>query len=232
MGLKNPIGSMVDFQHNALDPSLRNLRIIGVVRDFHSRSLHSSITPFIFRFYRPWHQYIFIKVDGLNLEMSLENIKNIFKRYAPQYPFRYEFLDDAFNRQYAGERNLRRLFNLFSILSIVVACLGLFGLASFTAEQKTKEVGIRKVLGASISNIVALTGREFIKWILLANLLAWPAGYYLMNVWFKNFIFKTEIGPVVFLVSSGIILLISLLTIGYQILKAAWANPVESLRYE
>lgn len=232
MGLENPIGAEIYFGHMALDDSLRHVQVVGVVKDFHSRSLYSSISPFLFRIYRPYHQYVFIKIDALRIHEVLGNIESAFKKYAPTYPFRSEFADQAFNRQYASEMELRRLFNLFSLLSIIVACLGLFGLASFTAERKTKEIGIRKVFGASVPSIVGLTTKEFMKWIVLANLIAWPVSYYLMSRWMNNFVYRTSIGPVVFLIASGVTLLIAFATISFQAIKAALANPIDSLRYE
>lgn len=232
LGLENPIGTNINFGHMALDPSLRNLRIIGVVKDFHYRSMYNNIGPFLFRIYKPYHFYVFIKVDGNQITDALQNIKTVFAKYAPDYPFRFNFLDEAFNRQYASDMELRRLFNLFSVLSIIVACLGLFGLVSFTVEQKTKEIGIRKVLGAQVSDIVILTTKEFLKWIAVANLIAWTIGYYLMTQWLNNFVYKVSIGPVVLLMASGLALLVVFITISYQTVKAALANPVDSLRYE
>ncbi|MFC2157617.1 ABC transporter permease [Acidobacteriota bacterium] len=232
MGLDNPIGANIYFGHMALDEKWRNVQVVGVVKDFHSRSLYSAIGPFLFRIYRPFFRLVFIKVLGTQIPEALRNIEAVFTKYSPGYPFGYEFVDDAFNRQYAGDMELKRLFNLFSVLSIVIACLGLFGLASFTVEQKTKEVGIRKVLGASVFGIVGLTTKEFLKWIILANLVAWPIGYFLMKRWMNNFVYRTEIGLLVFVLASGLTLLIAFMTILYQTLRAAWANPVDSLRYE
>jgi putative ABC transport system permease protein len=229
---ENPIGTNIYFGHMALDPSLRDLQVVGVVKDFHFRSLYNNIGPFLFRIYKPYHFYVFIKLDAHQIKKALQNIKTVFAKYAPDYPFRFEFMDEAFNRQYASDMQLRRLFNLFSMLSIIVACLGLFGLASFTAEQKTKEIGIRKVLGARISDIVALIAKEFLKWIAVANLIAWPVGYYLMIKWLNNFVYKTSIGPEVFLLASGLTLFVVIITISYKTVKAALANPVDALRYE
>jgi predicted permease len=229
---ENPIGTNIYFGHMALDPSLRDLQVVGVVKDFHYRSMYNNIGPFLFRIYKPYHFYVFIKLDAYQITEALQNIKTVFAKYAPDYPFRFEFMDEAFNRQYASDMELRRLFNLFSVLSIIVACLGLFGLASFTAEQKTKEIGIRKVLGAQVSDIVTLTAKEFLKWIAVANLIAWPLGYYLMMKWLNNFVYKVSIGPEVFLLASGLTLLVVIITISYQTVKASLANPVDSLRYE
>ena len=232
MGLENPIGSQIYFGHMAIDPSLRNLHIIGVVNNFHYLSMHWESGPFIFRIYRPWHRLVFVKVEGRKIPEALASIEKAFKTYAPDYPFRYEFLDAAFNRQYTSESQLRRLFNLFSWLAIVVACLGLFGLASFTAEQKTKEIGIRKVLGATASSIVTLTIKDFFKWIVVANIIAWPVGYYLMSQWLKSFAYRIPIGVGVFVLAAGLTLLTAFATIIYQAMKAALANPVDSLRFE
>ncbi len=232
LGVENPIGTSIYFGHMALDPSLRNLQVVGVVKDFHYRSMYNTIGPFLFRIYKPYHFYVFVKLDAHQIKEGLQNTKTIFVKYAPDYPFRFEFMDEAFNRQYASDRELRRLFNLFSVLSVIVACLGLFGLASFTAEQKTKEIGIRKVLGARISDIVTLNAKEFLKWIAVANLIAWPLAYYLMMQWLNNFVYKTGIGPGVFLLASGLTLFVVVITISYQTIKAAVANPVDSLRYE
>ena len=172
--------------------------IIGVVNDFHARSLHTAIRPFVFRMYKPWHQYAFIKIDGSQTQGALARIEEAYKTYSPGIPFDYLFLDEAFNQQYTPERQLGELFNGFSLLSVVIACLGLFGLASYTTEQKTKEIGIRKVLGASIPGIVAMTTREFLKWVLLANLLAWPVAFFVMSKWLQEFAYKVSIGPLVF----------------------------------
>jgi putative ABC transport system permease protein len=141
-------------------------------------------------------------------------------------------LDEVFNQQYTSEKQLGDLFNGFSFLSVVIACLGLFGLASYTTEQKTKEIGIRKVLGASVPGIVAMTPREFLKWILAANLLAWPIAYFVMTKWLQDYVYKVSIGPMIFLLSAGLTLIVAVLTVSYHSLKAALANPVDSLRYE
>jgi putative ABC transport system permease protein len=232
MGLENPVGTEIYMGHPAWPESFRRARVIGVVRDFHARSLHTTIRPFVFRMYRPWHQYAFIKIDGTRIEQTLGRIEAAFETYSPGIPFSFEFLDDAFNRQYLPERKLSNLFNGFSLLAVVIACLGLFGLASYTTEQKTKEIGIRKVLGASIPGIVTLTAWEFVKWVAAANLVAWPLAYYVMHKWLQEFAYRMSIGPFVFLLSAGLSLLVALMTVAYQSLKSALANPIDSLRYE
>ncbi len=232
MGLENPIGMSITMNHPAWEESFRKARIIGVVKDFHARTLHTAIRPFVFRMYRPWHQYIFVKVDGTRIPETLGAIENTFKTSVPGYPYRYMFYDDAYNRQYLSEHQLGRLFNVFSLLSIFISCLGLFGLAAYMAEQKTKEIGIRKILGASIPGIIRLTTREFLKWVTVATLLAWPVAYYVMSQWLHDFVYRASIGPLVFFISGGLTLLIALFTVSYQSIKAATANPVDSLRYE
>jgi ABC-type antimicrobial peptide transport system permease subunit len=232
MGIENPIGLNIYMNHPAWPEPFRTARVIGVVKDFHSRSLHTAIRPFVFRMYRPWQQYAFVKIEGSQIQTALANIEEAYKTYSPGIPFGYWFLDDVFNQQYTSEQQLGNLFNGFSLLSVVIACLGLFGLASYSTEQKTKEIGIRKVLGASIPGIVAMTTREFLKWILLANLLAWPIAYFVMSKWLQDFAYKISIGPLVFVLSAGLTLIIAALTVSYHSLKAALANPVDSLRYE
>jgi putative ABC transport system permease protein len=232
MGIANPIGLNIYMNHPAWPESFRTARVIGVVRDFHARSLHTAIRPFVFRMYKPWHQFAFIRVDGTKTQQALASIEEAYNTYSPGIPFEYIFLDEVFNLQYTSERQLGELFNGFSLLSVVIACLGLFGLASYATEQKTKEIGIRKVLGASIPGIVSMTVREFLKWILIANLLAWPVAYFVMSKWLQNFAYKVSIGPLIFLLSAGLTLIVAVLTVSYHSLKAALANPVNSLRYE
>jgi putative ABC transport system permease protein len=232
MEIANPIGTTIVMNHPAWPESFRPARVIGVVKDFHSRSFHTAIRPFVFRIYRPWHQYVFVKIDGSQIQKSLAAIEEAYKTYSPGIPFEYFFLDQIFNQQYLSERQLGELFNGFSLLAVVIACLGLFGLASYTTEHKTKEIGIRKVLGASIPGIVAMTAREFLKWILVANLIAWPVSYFLMSRWLQDFAYKISIGPLVFVLAAGLSLFVAVLTVSYHSLKAALSNPVDSLRYE
>jgi putative ABC transport system permease protein len=232
MGAKDPLGMTVYMAHPAWPESFRRARVIGVVRDFNARTVHTAIQPFVFRMYKPWLQYVFIKVDGTRISQALKRIEAVFRQRSPDYPFRYQFYDEAFNRQYASERQLGTLFNAFGLLSIFISCLGLFGLASYTAEQKTKEIGVRKVLGASVLGITTLTIKEFLKWVAVAHLIGWPIAYFVMSQWLRDFAYRVSIGPVIFGLSAGLTLLTALLTVAYQAVKAALANPVDSLRYE
>ncbi len=232
MGLADPLGLTITMAHPAWPDSFRKARVIGVVKDFNSRSVHAAIRPFVFRMYKPWHQYAFIKVDGSRVPEALKEIEAAFRRYSPGYPYRYLFYDEAFNRQYASDRQTGALFAGFGLVSVLLSCLGLFGLASHTAERKTKEIGVRKVLGASVLGIVSMAAREFLKWVALAHLVGFPAAYFVMTRWLSQFAYRTSLGPVVFAQAAGLTLVIALLAVGYQALRAGLADPVESLRYE
>ncbi len=232
MGLADPLGRTITMAHPAWPESFRKARVVGVVRDFNARSVHTSIRPFVFRMYKPWHQYAFIKIDGSRVTEALKEIEAAFRRHSPGYPYRYLFYDEAFNRQYASDRQTGALFAGFGLLSVLLSCLGLFGLASHTAERKTKEIGVRKVLGASVPGIVYLTAREFLKWVAVAHVVGFPAAYFVMNGWLGQFAYRTSLGPAVFALAAGLTLVIALLAVGYQALRAGLADPVESLRYE
>ena len=158
--------------------------------------------------------------------------KETWKKMIPYYPLDYFFLDESFEQMHIADKKMGEIFTVFSILAIFVACLGLFGLAAFTAEQKTKEIGVRKVLGASVSNIYLLLSREFLKWVVLGNIMAWPIAFYAMHKWLQNFVYRVNIGWEIFLLSAVAALIISVLTVSFQSIKAAVANPVDSLRYE
>jgi len=232
MGLEDPIGTVIYMAHSAWPESFRRAHVVGVVKDFHARTLHNSLRPFVFRMYRPWHTFVFIKIEGTRVQETLAKIESTFNSHTEGYPYRYFFYEDFYDRQYQPEWRLGRLFNGFSLLSILISCLGLFGLGAYMAEQKTKEIGIRKVLGASIPGIVTLTAKEFIKCIAIANLIAWPLAYVVMRGWLQDFAYKVSIGPLIFILATALTLLIAFVTVGYHSIKAALANPVDSLRYE
>jgi putative ABC transport system permease protein len=156
----------------------------------------------------------------------------MWSKFAPSYPLDYYFLDDDFARLHQADQQLGRVFQAFALLAIGIACLGLFGLAAFTAERRTKEIGVRKVLGATVTNVVTLLSKDFVKLVLLANLIAWPLAWYAMNKWLQSFAFRVEMEWWVFALAGGLALLIALLTVSTQAIKAALANPVEALRYE
>jgi len=207
-------------------------KIVGVIKDFHLHSLHRPIDPlYVFLNTRDFSN-ISIKIKSANIPATIDYLKGVMKKFSPSYPFSYSFFDEVFERAYFTEHRMGRVFGAFAILAIFIACLGLFGLTAFAAEQRTKEIGIRKVLGASDSKIFMLLSKEFIRWVLLANVIAWPIAYFAMNKWLQNFVYRIHIGIVAFLISGGTALLIAYLTVSYQSIKSALANPVDSLRYE
>ena len=183
--------------------------------------------------YRPsWFRYVIVRIKPTRIPEVLQFLEKRWELLQPSFPFEYSFLDETFDRQYRIEKKLSQVFTYFTFLAIFIACLGLFGLASFTAEQRTKEIGIRKALGASVSEIIWLLSKEFIRWVLLANLIAWPLAYLAMNKWLQNFAYRINIGVGTFALSALSALLIALLAVGFQAIRAARANPVDTLRYE
>jgi len=206
--------------------------IVGIIKDFHLHSLHRPIEPlYIFLDNRSFSN-IAIKMKTDNIPATIDHVKDVMKKFSPNYPFSYSFFDEVFERAYFTERRMGRVFGAFAVLGIFIACLGLFGLTTFAAEQRTKEIGIRKVLGASDAKIFLLLSKEFIRWVLLANVIAWPLAYLAMNNWLQNFAYRTQIGATAFLISGGTALLIATFTVSYQSIKSARANPADSLRYE
>jgi putative ABC transport system permease protein len=224
IGWENPIGKLFKV--------MRKGPVIGVVKDFYFRSLHNAIEPVALHIYPPSFYYLFIRIQPDQLSGTIKFLQEKWRQIFPDRPFDYSFLNDDLEKVYKSEARLGKIFNYFGGLSILIACLGLLGLASFMAERKTKEIGIRKVLGASVDSILALLSKDFVKLVLLANLIAWPIAYYTMSRWLQNFSYRIDISWWVFLLAGGLVLLIALLTVSTQALKAALANPVEALRYE
>ncbi len=208
------------------------LNIIGVADDFNYYELKSKIQPVMMVLYSGYFKYISLTVDPGNLTEILSFVKKKWTELFPGRPFEYYFLNDHINSQFRSEEQLGTVFGIFTGLGIFIACLGLFGLSAFMAEQRTKEIGIRKVLGSSVIEIVVLLTKEFTKWVLLANLFAWPIAYYFMNKWLQNFAYRTSSSLWVFVLSAFLTLVLALLTVTFQTIKAAAANPVDSLRYE
>ena len=187
----------------------------------------------MFLFLEPsWFSYLCVKIRSENVSETLKFLEENWKRYNPQYPFEFGFFDEAIDGLYRSEVRVGKIFQYFTVLAIFISCLGLFGLASFMAQRRTKEIGIRKILGASCTRICLLLSREFLKWVILANFIAWPIAYIFMQQWLQNFAFRINIGLWIFVFSAGLSLFITILTISYQSIKSAFSNPVESLRYE
>jgi putative ABC transport system permease protein len=226
LGWDDPIGKTI----------VRNGKhqIIGVVKDFHFATLHDRIEPLIVT-PQPWldrFENLSVRIKSANVAETMDAIKHVWQQAAPFTPFDYWFLDAAFDRLYKSEQRFQEIFFYFSALAIFIALLGLLSLAAFFTEQRTKEIGIRKVLGASVAGIVSLLSKEFVKLVLMANLVAWPLAYFAMNQWLQGFAYRINIGWWVFALAGAIALLIALITVSTQAIKAALANPVEALRYE
>ncbi|MBN1271638.1 MAG: ABC transporter permease [Candidatus Aminicenantes bacterium] len=206
--------------------------IIGIVRDFHISSLHEKIRPLIIKVHPSWDSFLFLTINAEHAQDVLAQVESIHQNLNPEYPFIYSFLDDDYKALYSSEQRTEKLFQIFSLVAIFLSCLGLFGLSSFMAEQRTKEIGIRKVFGANVPNIIVQLMRDFTKWVLYANLIAWPIGYFVMQRWLKNFAYRTDLEWWIFIVTGLGTLIIAAVTVGYKSLKAAIANPIDTLRYE
>ncbi|MDX5444003.1 MAG: ABC transporter permease, partial [Hymenobacteraceae bacterium] len=194
--------------------------------------MHDQIEPLVLTFDPNRNDYIIVKTKTDDVATNLSQLDKLFYRLNPDYPFEYQLLEESLDSLYEAEKRMSRIFDYFASLAIFISCLGLFGLASFTVEQRTKEIGVRKVLGASVFRIFLLISKDFTKLVVIAFLLAVPVAYVAMNQWLHGFAYSTNIGISVFVVAGALALLIALLTVSYQTIKTARANPVKSLRYE
>lgn len=235
-GFEEPLGEVITTFTQKQDGSfdtenLLEFTVIGIVKNFHFRSLKENIAP-LGLFKGTSRGNVIFKIDSQDAGTALAKLENSWKEMAPGQPFNYSFLDERFDRMYRTENRVSNLVFAFSVLIIIIACLGLFGLSAYSAEQRTKEIGIRKVLGASVSGIVSLVSKDFLKLILISFLIAAPVGYFIMQQWLKEFTYKTNIGFDVFLISGIGIILIASITVSWQSIKAALTNPVKSLKSE
>ena len=230
MGMGSPVGQRISCWI-PFDPR-RSGTIVGVAKDFHFRSLHEKISPLIIVIAPGWFMDAYIRIKPENVAETLGFIEKTIKEFAPDFPLEYSFLDEDIDNLYKTEQRIGNLARYGTFLAILIACLGLFGLASFTAEKRTKEIGIRKVLGASVSGIVLLLTKEFTKWVIVANLIAWPIAYFVMSRWLQNFAHHINIGIGMFLLAAALALVTALITVSFQAVKTATSNPVDSLRYE
>ena len=207
--------------------------VVGVVEDIFLYSLRRPLYAIVY-VVRPVERlnYLSVRIGTRNVPATLAHIRKVWRALVPSYPLDYAFLDDSFERLHDAERRMSEMFSVFAFLAIAVACLGLFGLAAYTAERRTKEIGVRKVLGASAWSVYGALSREFLRWVVLANLVAWPLAYFVMSRWLRNFASRIEIGWTVFPAAAAAALLIAALTVGSQTWRAARANPIDSLRYE
>jgi putative ABC transport system permease protein len=206
--------------------------VIGVIKDFNFKSLHSQINPMALNIFPEVYKYLYVRISPNNIQESLQFLDKKWQGLTAGLPFNYFFLDDDFDRIYKSETKLSKTFSYVAGLAIFIACLGLLGLISYTAEQKTKEIGIRKVLGASVSNIIVYLSKEFIFLILIANIIGWPVVYFSMNKWLQNFAYRMDLSILPFLGAAVLVIFITVISVIFQTTKAAIANPVKALRYE
>ncbi len=226
--LEEAVNENIVIRHGNMEPG----QIIGVVDDFHFQSLHNPIQPLVLEFI-PWnYEYLLVKINSDNIPNTISYIKDQWREISGSLPFEYHFLDETYDALYNAEMNTGLLILVFAIVSILIVVLGLFGLSSFTIIKRSKEIGVRKVLGASVSGIVFLLSKEFTKWVIFANILAWPIAYYAINKWLQDFAYRVNIAWWAFLLAGTLALVIALLTVSYQAIKVAIVNPIESLRYE
>jgi len=206
--------------------------IVGVIQNFHYRSLQENIEPLNMRVNPSNARLMTFKISSKNIPNTIAAIQKMWKALVPQYPFNYSFLDQNFNKQYDSDVRFGELFMYFAILAIFISCLGLLGLASYNTLQRTREIGIRKVLGASVSGIVNMLSKEFLQLVFIAAIIAFPLAWFGMNKWLQSYAYKIDIGWWVFIAAGSLALFIALTTVSFQAIRAALANPVKSLRSE
>jgi putative ABC transport system permease protein len=233
LGLADPIGKQI-VAPGPTQAQSQTFTIIGVMKNFHFESLHFQIRPLIIGLWEPNNRgrFVSVRINSEGIRETLAFLERTWRQFAGNQAFEYEFFDDHFGKIYQAEERTGQIFFVFSLLAIIIASLGLFGLAAFIAEQRTKEIGIRKVLGATESRIIFLFSKQFTKWVVMSNLFAWPIAFYFMNKWLQKFAFKPAISVWSFLFASLIVFVIALLTVSYQTIKSARSNPVDMLRYQ
>ncbi len=225
MGMQSPVGKQITFSNGTG-------QVVGLMKDFHLNSLHQAIGPLVVMFKPANTRYLLVKARAGQTAPAIADLKRLTDQFNPGYPFEYRFLDDAYQQLYHAEQQVGMLINYFGILAILISCLGLFGLATFTAEQRTKEIGVRKVLGASVASIVALLSKDFLKLVMIAIVLASPLAWWAMNTWLQGFAYRIDMEWWVFALAGLLAVSIALLTVSFQSVKAALMNPVNSLRSE
>ena len=224
---ENPVGQMVQCSWPE-----SNRRIVGIIKDFHFESLYEQIRPAAFLIYHNMCRNLMVKVKPSNAKSTINTIKEICNNFYPDLIFEFHFIDERLERIYQADTKTFQLMGYFTALAIIIACMGLFGLASFMMKRRTKEIGVRKVLGASITHILIVLTKDFTKWILIANIIAFPIAWYAMNKWLQNFAYRIDLTIWPFLMAGLSALIIALLTVSWQAVKAARTNPLDSLRYE
>ena len=210
----------------------RQGEVVGVVKDFNHSSLHDTIDPLALFIEPSNYEYLLVRTAPGDVAGALRGIEQAWRQYVTHRPFEYQFLDQAFDALYRAEVQLGQVFGVFALLAILIACLGLFGLAAFAAEQRTKEIGVRKVLGGTVAGIALLLSRDFARLVGVAFVLAVPVAYFAMNAWLSDFTYRTSLGVGTFLLAGVLTLLVAVLTVSYQSARAALVDPVKALRYE
>ena len=226
LGWENPIG--MQFEREDAQP----MTVIGVVKDFQYNKMTRKIEPLFMNIDPERYNYLMIRVRPENITQTLDFIEQTWTNLLPGHPYEYGFMDEYFERMYRAEQNMGRLFGGFSTLAILVACLGLVGLVTFTAEQRTKEIGIRKILGATVPNVIWLLSKEFLLLVTIALAVSAPIAGWLMRRWLENFVEHAGLNGWIFLLAGVIALAIALLSVSFQAIRTALANPVKTLRYE
>jgi putative ABC transport system permease protein len=226
MGIKNPVGQIIKYNGE------KSFTVVGVVKDMITQSPYEPLQPSVF-FCSGWMSVVTIRIKpGVPVNEALSKIAAVCKKYGPDTPFEYKFVDDAYATKFSNEVRIGNLASVFAILAVFISCLGLFGLASFIAEQRTKEIGVRKVLGATVFNLWTMLSKDFALLILVACFIAIPVAWYFLNQWLLNYNYHTEISWWIFAATIAGALAITVLTVSFQAIKAALANPVKSLRSE
>ncbi|MBA7573910.1 hypothetical protein ES708_15711 [subsurface metagenome] len=227
MNWENPIGKKVQIGGEEQTPA----RVVGLMKDYHQTGMYNPIESLMF-LYRVNNRRLYAKIEGEEISEVIAAAEKKWKEIFPEIPFRYTFLEEDFNNQFEADERREMIFTLFSILTIIIACLGLYGLASYTVEQRTPEIGIRKVLGASINNIIILISREFMILIGIAILIAFPVSYYFMTDFLQDYTYKAPLKITTFVLSALVTIIIALITVGYHTYRAGKANPVDAIRNE
>ncbi|RLC54736.1 MAG: hypothetical protein DRH89_09100 [Candidatus Cloacimonadota bacterium] len=230
LGIKDPVGK--ELSYPLVPNSENNSKIIGVLKDFHFKSLREEISPVVLFLDNQYNSTLVLKYKQENLSEILKAVSQKWDEMIPETAIEYSFLDEDYDELYNSEEKMGKLFIFFSVLIVFIACLGIYGLAIFLGEQRTKEIGVRKVMGASTTGIMQLLSKDFTKWVIVANIIAIPIGYYIMNKWLQNFAYRTALSLWVFAAAGVIALIIALLTIGVQTYKTANLNPAKTLKYE
>ncbi|MES2795678.1 MAG: ABC transporter permease [Bacteroidota bacterium] len=230
IGYKEPVGKKL-YTRTDTPNEIIELTIVGVVKNFHYASMRETVGPLCFRYGRSAWVTAF-KINTDEPQRLIKQIEAKWKQLAPEMPFNYHFMNESFNEMYQDEQRIGKIAMIFAILTVLIACLGLFGLVTYIAEQRTKEIGVRKVLGATVWSLVQLLSKDFLKLVCLAFIIAAPLAYFAMDTWLRDFVFRTDLSPWIFVIAGILTLVIALLTVSYQAIKSALMNPVKSLKTE